>query len=89
MTGMCENTAIFRSRGGGVFLSGRWLSRAGCGTSRVTAGIAAAAAAALIQPKPILAKLNFFQPFADGRGRDALESAVLYRDWEGRAPAMS
>lgn len=57
----------------------------GCGTSRVTAGIAAA----LIQPKPILAQLNFFQPFADGRGRDALESAVLCGERDVRVPAVS
>lgn len=86
MTEMCENTAIFRSGEGGFFV---WEAAptAGCGSSRVTAGIAAAAA--LIQPKPILAKLNFFQPFADGRGRDGPESAVLCGARQGRAPAMS
>lgn len=48
-------------------------------------GYTGIAAAALIQPKPILAKLNFFQALADARGRAVPESAVLRGEREGTA----
>jgi len=48
-----------------------------CGAPRVTAG-----SPALIQPKLILAKLNFFRQFADGKGvgRPAVSSSPRARE---------